>query len=250
MFVEFADPADDDQVFRCDLTWLTSRWHCIFGAGCQGIYADRPDDGCCTLGAHFCDAEDERRVRRHVRRLTEDQWQYKAASRRGGWVETEQAEDEDGDEPPARRTRVIDAACIFLNRPGFPAGAGCALHLLAQQTNTSVVETKPDVCWQLPVRRQYRAVTRQDDTTYTEVTIGEYVREAWGPGGHELDWYCSSNTEAHTATEPVWVSAEAELTELMGPGGYAELARQCAAYADSPLLPRHGADVNRTPDSD
>ena len=23
-YVEFADPADDDQVFRCDLTWLTS----------------------------------------------------------------------------------------------------------------------------------------------------------------------------------------------------------------------------------
>jgi hypothetical protein len=58
-FVEFGDPADPDQVFRCDLTWLTSRWTCIFGRGCQGIYADRPDDGCCTLGAHFSDEEDE-----------------------------------------------------------------------------------------------------------------------------------------------------------------------------------------------
>ncbi len=40
-WVEFADPEDADQVFRCDLTWLTSRWTCIFGRGCQGIYADR-----------------------------------------------------------------------------------------------------------------------------------------------------------------------------------------------------------------
>ena len=24
-----------------------------------------------------------------------------------------------------RKTRVVDGACIFLNRPGFPGGAGC-----------------------------------------------------------------------------------------------------------------------------
>ena len=35
---------------------------CIFGNGCQGIYADRPDDGCCTLGAHFTEDDDYERV--------------------------------------------------------------------------------------------------------------------------------------------------------------------------------------------
>ena len=35
-FVEFIDPADDNQLFRCDLTWLTSRWLCIYGNGCEG----------------------------------------------------------------------------------------------------------------------------------------------------------------------------------------------------------------------
>ncbi len=48
---EQADAADDDEVdeaelpqrFRCDLTWLTSSWTCIYGSGCQGIYADRPE---------------------------------------------------------------------------------------------------------------------------------------------------------------------------------------------------------------
>lgn len=49
-FVEFADPADHDQVFRCDLTWLTSAWSCIFSQGCPGIYDTSPDVGCCTLG--------------------------------------------------------------------------------------------------------------------------------------------------------------------------------------------------------
>ena len=51
-WVEFPDPADEEQVFRCDLTWLTSRWNCVFGRGCEGIEAGRASDGCCTLGAH------------------------------------------------------------------------------------------------------------------------------------------------------------------------------------------------------
>ena len=72
-YVEFADPADEAQVFRCDLTWLTSAYMCIFGQGCQGIYAGRPDDGCCTLGAHFADDEDEQRVAGWVERLTDDE---------------------------------------------------------------------------------------------------------------------------------------------------------------------------------
>ena len=73
-WVEFANPDDVDEVFRCDLTWLTSRWTCIFGAGCAGIYASSPDAGCCTLGAHFADADDETRVAGAVERLTPERW--------------------------------------------------------------------------------------------------------------------------------------------------------------------------------
>src|SRR4030095_1031984 len=73
-FVEFGDPADSGQMFRCDLTWLTSRWASIYGGGCQVIYAERPNDGCCTLGAHFADAEDEKRVAKAVRQLKARQW--------------------------------------------------------------------------------------------------------------------------------------------------------------------------------
>ena len=79
------------------------------------------------------------------------------------------------------------------------------------------------MCWQLPIRRTFRNVERQDGTSYTEVSIGEYDRRGWGPGGHDLDWYCSGNTEAHVAPEPVYVTHEPELAELMGAAGYAEL---------------------------
>jgi len=223
-WVEFPDPETEPgtapvQVFRCDLTWLTSSWTCIYGRGCGGIYADRPDDGCCTLGAHFADTDDEKRVRRAVKRLTAQQWQYRATGRAIGWTDT--------DAEGARKTRVVDDACIFLNRPGFPGGAGCALHVLALAEGQEPLQLKPDVCWQLPLRRSYREVERPDGTTYLEVTVAEYDRRGWGAGGHDLDWYCSGNPAAHIGREPVFRSLRAELVELIGTKAYDVLAAHC-----------------------
>ena len=229
-WTEFTDPDDPGQVFRCDLTWLTSRWTCIFGRGCPGIYADRPDDGCCTLGAHFADEEDEQRVAEAVGSLTPAQWQHRDVGLKAGWVELEDVTDLPDGAEPARKTRVHDGACVFLNRPGFPGGSGCALHRMALELDVPITETKPDVCWQLPQRRQYRTVTRTDDTTYLEVSIGEYGREGWGPGGHDLDWYCSSNTEAHVADAPVYATNADELRALMGERAYAVLVGLCEEF--------------------
>jgi len=224
LWAEFPDPDTAQgqapgQVFRCDLTWLTSSWRCLFADGCPGIHADRPDDGCCTLGAHFCDRNDLRRVGTAVRRLTSEQWQLRPRARTGGWTER--------DEEGSRKTRLVDGACIFLNRPGWPAGTGCALHLLALHEGVEPLSRKPDVCWQLPLRRTYRTVERPDGSEYLEVTIAEYDRRGWGPGGHDLDWYCTGHPLAHDGAEPVVESLRAELTELMGPAAYAELAGCC-----------------------
>lgn len=227
IWVEFPDPADIAQRFRCDLTWLTSSWMCIFGAGCQGIYADRPDDGCCTLGAHFTDRDDYRRVRAVAAELGEDEWQLHDVATAGGGLRRESwTELEDG----VRKTRVVEGACIFLNRPGFPAGAGCALHQHAVVKGLPPTSLKPEVCWQLPVRRTYRTVEQPDESSYLEVSIGEYDRRGWGPGGHDLDWYCSGNPEAHVGREPVYRSNKAELVELMGETGYEQLVLRCEAH--------------------
>ena len=129
-FVEFVDPADDSQVMRCDLTWLTSSYMCIFGQGCHGIYKSAPDTGCCTLGAHFADKDDEKRVAAYVAQLDDDHWQFRPQGRKvkkSDWIET----DDEGE----RKTLTIEVdgqqACIFHNRADFaPAngqgGAGCA----------------------------------------------------------------------------------------------------------------------------
>ncbi|HVH93729.1 MAG TPA: hypothetical protein VM688_02295 [Nocardioidaceae bacterium] len=242
-FVEFVDPEDSAQVFKCDLTWLTSRWMCIFGQGCRGIYEGRPNDGCCTLGAHFSDGDDEKRVRRFVKLLDREQWQFFDAGTRtrNAWVDT----DDEGD----RKTAVHEGACIFLNRPGFAGGEGCALHGLALRLERHPLETKPDVCWQLPIRRSFREVDSPDGTQYTEVTIGEYDRRGWGPGGHDLDWYCSGNTEAHVGQEPVYLSNGPELVALMGQAAYDELVSHCEAHlASRSRLALHPADPGRDPD--
>ncbi|MGW3290318.1 hypothetical protein ACWDR3_37345 [Streptomyces sp. NPDC001002] len=235
-WVEFPDPADDEQIFRCDLTWLTSRWNCIFGSGCQGIQAGRADDGCCTLGAHFSDEDDEKRVAGFVERLTPDIWQHHDVGRESGWV----SEDEDGE----RQTRPFQGSCIFQNRPGFAGGAGCSLHILAVKEGLEPLETKPDVCWQLPVRRTYDWIDRPDDTRILQVSIGEYDRRGWGPGGHDLHWWCTSATSAHGAGDPVYVSYRPELTELMGKAGYDRLVELCEQRLASqlPLLAPHPAD--------
>jgi hypothetical protein len=95
-YVEFVDPADGDQVFRCDLTWLTSSFMCIFGQGCQGIYKESPDTGCCTLGAHFADKDDEKRVATFVDQLTPELWQFHPGrengrrTRKKDWVTTDE----------------------------------------------------------------------------------------------------------------------------------------------------------------
>lgn len=236
-WVEFedpADPGDGGQVFRCDLTWLTSSWTCIFGGGCAGISADRPDYGCCTLGAHFADAEDEERVAGWVDKLEPEHWQMHEIGRPDGkrgvkpkrrqWIEIEDGE---------RKTLVHEGVCVFFNRPGFAGGEGCAFHHQAEREGVHFVETKPDVCWQLPIRRLFREVEVTDGTTYTEVTITEYDRRGWGPGGHDLDWYCSGNTDAHVAAEPVYVSNAAELVALMGQPAYDVLVTHCEAHLRS-----------------
>jgi hypothetical protein len=87
-------------------------------------------------------------------------------------------------------------------------------------------DTKPDVCWQLPLRRSYE--TREvGEREYSIIVIGEYERLAWGDGGEDFDWYCTSNPEAHVGKQPVYISNKAELSKMMGEAAYAILADHC-----------------------
>ncbi|HEX8305458.1 MAG TPA: hypothetical protein VF612_11320 [Jatrophihabitans sp.] len=236
-WLEFADPANPEHRIRADLTWLCSRWTCIFGRGCHGIIEGRPDDGCCSHGAFFSDAEDLKRVRGFAKQLDAEIWQHQKAGQRRGITERDSV----GDEENRIRTRTVDGACIFLNRPGFPGGMGCALHALALRDGMHPLDTKPEVCWQLPVRREQEWVTRADDTRILVSTVTEFDRRGWGEGGHDLHWWCTSSPEAHVGSEPMYLNYAPELTALIGQAAYTELARLCALRLAQGLVAVHPA---------
>jgi len=239
-WVEFADPANPEELYKCDLTWLTSYWTCIYGNGCCGVDADKPNAGCCSDGAYYSDEEDEERTNKIAEKLTPDMWQFydEAQPKKVGGKMRVSETGLDGD----RKTRMVEDSCIFLNRvgferPGFTGSFGCVLHHLAEKEGVHFVETKPDVCWQLPIRRSFE--TREfGDQEITVNVIGEYERLAWGDGGADFDWYCTGNTEAHVGTEPVYISNRVELIALMGIPAYNVLAEHCAGRMEAIALTR------------
>jgi hypothetical protein len=218
-WVSFEDP-DEDRSWRFDVTFLLSKWSCIYGSGCQGVLtgpAPEMEQGCCSYGAHFTGREDAARVRAASRTLTREQWQFYADGRRNGVTR----KDADG----TTVTRLVDDACIFLNRPGFAGGAGCALHRAALERDQPPLELKPDVCWQLPLRREEET----GDGGHLTTTITQWDRRHWGEGGREFHWWCTEAPEAFRGAAPVYRSLKAELMAMTGPAVY----RMLTAYLDT-----------------
>ncbi len=172
-------------------------------------------DGCCAVGAQLTDADDFATVAGAVSRLPAELWQHKraaigTASKPKTWFKRLL----DG----TVATRVVDGGCIFLNRPGFATGPGCAFHFASHQSGSSHVDWKPNVCWQLPLRRE-----REGDT---------HVIRAWsttdfGRDGSALRWWCTepeAEPSAFINTTPVWESLATELRAMLGDGLYDELS--------------------------
>jgi len=235
--VSFDDP-DERRTWVFDVTFLLSSWHCIFGQGCQGVLTGPTPElvqGCCSYGAHFTDEADVARVESAAATLAPQQWQWRAkgrATRRraGG---TGKAGGATGrapgvgvnvvkkDRSGATVTRMVDGACIFLNRPGFPGGPGCALHRAALEGGRPPLELKPDVCWQLPLRREDEVAA--DGLVVS--TVRQWDRRHWGGGGAEFHWWCTEAPEAFGGAEPVYRHMRAELVAMVGDRPYAMVTR-------------------------
>jgi hypothetical protein len=242
-WIEFADPADETHWIRADLTWLCSRWTCIFGRGCHGTIEGQASSGCCNHGAYFSDKDDEKRVRRFADELTREEWQFydlahDEASKKGKLAIGEK---DTLDDEKRNKTRVVDGACIFANRDGFAGGIGCALHAHALNTGRNPLETKPEVCWQLPVRREQDWVDRPDGTRILRSTVTEFDRRGWGEGGHDLYWYCTSSPEAHIGHQPMYLSYGPELIALIGEDAYETLSQLCGERLKLGLVAVHPA---------
>jgi len=206
-WVSFDDP-EEQRTWVFDVTFLVSGWECIFGRGCQGVLtgpAPEMVQGCCSYGAHFTGDEDVARIKKAAAKLSAQEWQFRKEGRKEGIVEKEAG--------GADVTRMVDDACIFLNRPGFAGGAGCALHRAAVERGREPLEWKPDVCWQLPLRREDAT---DESTGRVTSTVTQWDRRHWGAGGEEFHWWCTESPDAFIGRRPVYQTMAAELRAIAG----------------------------------
>jgi hypothetical protein len=219
----------DDETYQFDLTFLASPWTCIYGRGCPGVLtgpAPELEQGCCSYGAHFTDKQDRKRVAARADQLGPDEWQFRAeADAAGGPIH------KNGDGEWV--TRIQDDACIFLNRPGFEHGAGCALHQAATIRGESFIDWKPDVCWQLPLRLEHKT----DENDHVTYVLREWKRRDWGEGGAEFDWWCTEAADAMVGPRPVYLELADEIVALVGQLAYDTFVDVVQARPPGQLLP-------------
>jgi hypothetical protein len=223
-WVSFPDP-DEDRTWLFDVTFLESNWTCIFARGCQGVLTGPAPElvhGCCSYGAHMTGGKDARRVEAAAAELTPEQWQFwRQGQKRDGKRMRIFTRNAAGD----LTTRVVKDACIFLNRPEFPGGAGCALHRAALEQRRAPLELKPDVCWQLPLRREDEVA----DDGHVTSTIRQWDRRDWGEGGFEFHWWCTEAPDAFVGDRPVHAEMHDELVALVG----TKVVRRLQRYLDA-----------------
>ena len=93
------------------------------------------------------------------------------------------------------------------------------------------LDYKPEVCWQLPLRRE----DHEEDDGHVTSTIIEWQRRHWGDGGQEFHWWCTEAPEAFVARDPVYRTMRDELIELVGKRVYARVAEYLDARDAKPV---------------
>ena len=211
---DWIEVEDGATTWRVDAGFLRSRWSCRWGKGCHGILpepAAELNQGCCSYGAHL-DGDEPATIDALRRFLDPERFQFHEEAEADGLFSDE----------TRTNTRVVEGACIFLNRPGFAGGEGCALHLGALADGESPVDWKPSVCWQLPIK-----VDWEDRGDGGEVaTLHRWTRADWGEIGEEMAWCCTEGDEAYVGDRPVVESMAEELEEVVGTEVFVALRRR------------------------
>lgn len=212
--LHITDPVDGTE-WTIDGDFLASNWHCIWGQGCAGILDDPAEhlqQGCCSVGAEMLDLDEAMLVAALAPTLDPAHFQHHAEAADGGVF----------NDDARSNTRVVDGACIFLNRPGFAGGEGCALHLAAVNAEEAPMDWKPEVCWQLPLR-----IDRDGSTA----SLRRWTRTDWGSDGATMAWCCTegatpAGVTPYSNSSRVIDSLAAEIEALVGPDVAVEIRRR------------------------
>jgi hypothetical protein len=221
------DERHGKRTWQFDVTFFASNYSCIFGRGCKGVLTEdarEMNQGCCSYGAHLSDEADLKNLTVHAKRLTAQQWQYKPNK---GTPFTELNEE------GTHVTTMVDDACVFLNRPGFEGGAGCALHIGAVEAGERFIDWKPEVCWQVPLRRDEST----DSNGWTTTVLREWKRRDWGEGGADFHWWCTESPSAFAGRKAVWQSMKDEIIEMTSESAYKLLSAHMKERSRSGAVP-------------
>ena len=170
---------------------------------------------------------------KHVVKLNESNWEFKAKAEKKGFLETTK----DGE----TKTRTVEGACIFLNRPGFEGGAGCAFHIAALANGDRPLDYKPNVCWQVPLRVEHHT----DESGWVTSQLREWKRRDWGADA-DLHWWCTDTPDAFVGKDPVYKYLRDEIIETVGQRVYDLMVEALERPTHTPLphpattLPKKG----------
>lgn len=244
---EFSVQPEDDEYgellrVRVNVSFMLSSWKCIFGQGCPGVLVTgaMEDRGCCQIGVGMAATDDDyKRVRSFVSQLTEEDLDEDllviVRSDNGrGWRWRDNTGPDGGPSLPGYdwHTTVVDGACVLANRSGGSTGKlGCSLHVLANRLGLHPSETKPDICWQIPI-----GITKEYDSTtdQTTMTVDGSRASFWGHTDptdiNGIGWWCLETPDAYVignkkddvdlTAHTVYRTNEFELRKLMGDRAY------------------------------
>ena len=229
-------PAEEpDLQYRVNVSFLLSNYQCIFGRGCQGLLnrGARPDVACCERGVTFFDEADFERISSRVEQLTSEDCDHIDHIRSRGWYQSSSA-------GRPYKTRKLGDACIFANRNGGAAGKpGCAFHHLAGRLGIHHSETKPFICWTVPINFTYESADEPGGRT--TLIVSAFTADAWGgsddqeepTGRGHMGYWCIDTPDAFIGSQPVYKSMERELRAGMSNSGYERMAELLDAMSES-----------------
>jgi len=244
-WLTFSMPDEPGRQYRINVSFLLSNYRCIWGSGCQGLLnrGVDPEAACCERGVTFIDADDFAHVEQMVEELTPDDCDNLDHVRDRGWYQASQS-------GRPYKTRKLGGACIFVNRSGGPAGKpGCAFHHSAVRQGKHPSETKPFICWSLPLNFSEEAPDEPGGPA-TKI-VSAFTADAWGgtdddeePDGRgHMGFWCIDTPDAYRGDRPVYRSLEVELRKELGDAVYERLVELLDAI-EKPRYPMPGQLVN------
>lgn len=244
-WLTFPSPDDPDKRFRVNVSFLLSNYQCIWGRGCPGLlnHSADPEAACCERGVTFVDENDFAHVSEMVGELTAADCDNIDHVRERGWYQQSKA-------GVPYKTRKLGGSCIFTNRAGGAAGKpGCAFHHLAQRKGVSATETKPFICWTLPLNFSHEPA--EETGGPSTMIVSAFSADAWGgtnddeedDGRGHMGYWCIDTPDAYGGAKPVYRSLETELRKGMGDAAYERMV-ELLEEVGSRRFPMPGERVN------